>query len=163
MIKMIKELLKDDKLVQERMKDKEKNDKDLIKYINDQAKKHLKSKNGGIEDEIVVGWAKHYYIEKNSDIEFFKKPVVIKLSKEEQKKKDEESHKKHLELAKTNELKRKEKEKKLAAKIKKLKKELEVKQANDPFCTYTLDEKSLKIIRHEPKKTDKNQMGLFDL
>ena len=163
MIKTIKKLLNDDKLVQERMKDKEKNDKDLIKYINYQAKKHLKSKNGGIEDEIVIGWAKHYYIEKNSDIEFFKKPVVIKLSKEEQKKKDEESHKKHLEIAKANEIKRKEKEKKLAIKIKKLNKEMKIKQENDPFCTYTLDETNLKIIRHEPKKNNKQQVGLFEL
>ena len=163
MIKMIKELLKDDKLVQERMKDKEKNDKDLIKYINDQAKNHLKSRNGGIKDEIVVGWAKHYYIEKNSDIEFFKKPVVIKLSKEEQKKKDAESHKKHLEIAKTNELKRKEKEKKLAIKLKELRKELKQKQINDPFRIYTLDEEKLIINVKEPKKESKNQLGLFDL
>ena len=159
MIKMIKELLKDDKLVQERMKDKEKNDKDLIKYINDQAKKHLKSKNGGIEDEIVVGWAKHYYIEKNSNIYFFKKEVIIKVSKEEQIIKDTKA--KELAIEQTKLAKKNAKDRKI--KLAQLEKEKAKLDITDPFRIHTIEFKTLKIISTVPKKENDDQMGLFDL
>lgn len=64
MVKKIKELLSngnDLNIVDER-------DDNLNTYITTKAKEYLQSKNGAIEDSIVLGWARHFYIESQEDI-----------------------------------------------------------------------------------------------
>ena len=39
-----------------------------IKYITDEARKHLQGKSGAIEDKVVFGWAVHFYDE-NADVQ----------------------------------------------------------------------------------------------
>lgn len=96
MIKTIKKLLKDDKQVQKRMLLKDKNDKDLEKYINFKANKYLNNINGAIKDDVVIGWAIHFYIESKETIDKEMKPaprIIKKLTPEEQIIKDENDKK----------------------------------------------------------------------
>lgn len=49
--------------------------KDKLKdYIMFRAKKHLDGKDGAVEDEVVYGWARHYYEEPQSVIDEEIKP-----------------------------------------------------------------------------------------
>ena len=163
MIKMIKELLKNDQTVQERMLLEEKTDKDLIKYINFKAKEHLNSVNGGIEDNIVSGWAIHYYIESKETID--KEMKIVKsipkkeLTPEEQKIKDKKE--KELQDSKVKLANKKSKDRKI--KLIQLEKEKEELNVSDPFKIHTIDFKNLVIVSTVPKKENKDQMGLFDI
>jgi len=72
MIEKIKELLSSDL---ELNIDSERDEK-LIQYINYKAEIHLNRKNGGIEDSIVIGWARHFYLETQENIDKEIKLVV---------------------------------------------------------------------------------------
>lgn len=69
MIEKIKNAIQDDDQVLKGMEDKEKTDDLLKTYIMSKAREHLDNENGAIEDEIVYGWAKHFYIEPLEEIQ----------------------------------------------------------------------------------------------
>lgn len=162
MIKTIKELLKDDKQVQERILLKFKNDKELEKYINFKAGKYLKNINGAIKDDVVLGWAIHFYIESKETIDKEMRPaprVIKKLTPEEQIIKD----KKDKERRDKESKKRKDEIKARTKKMKELNIELLELKKTDPFRIHEIDDSKLVIISREPKKNNESQIGLFEL
>lgn len=64
LVKQIKELLANDQLDLDSARDNQLND-----YIVAKAKKELKGKNGAISDDIVLSWARHFYLESKEDID----------------------------------------------------------------------------------------------
>lgn len=95
MIEKIKNAIKDDDQVSKGMQDKEKTDDLLKTYILAKAREYLHNENGAIEDEVVYGWAKHFYIEPLEEIKKEReelqpetKPQPKKESKPEPKKKE---------------------------------------------------------------------------
>lgn len=95
MIDKIKELLEKDKFI--KFDNEEKSDEQLKDYIMWKAKKYLDGKPGAIEEDVVVGWAKHYYLEPNDEIYYF---IELKQKEEERKNEQEESNKRTEELKK---------------------------------------------------------------
>lgn len=69
MIEKIKNHIIKDEQVKKGMENEEKTDELLERYIVSKAREYLDSVNGGIEDEIVYGWAKHFYIEPLEELE----------------------------------------------------------------------------------------------
>ena len=128
-----------------------KDDKALDKYITFKAKKELNSKSGALPDEVVLGWARHFYLESKETIDKEMKVEKPKATPAEPKKTKEEL-----------EAERKAKEQRKAAA------EAELVRLNkeDPFRVHTMDPNTFEITSEKPKNKvvkDENQMGLFDL
>lgn len=83
----------------------------VINYITNQAKEHLKGKNGAIEDDLVFKWARDYF---NDDI-FLKEKEEEEKRKKEQKEREEKNKQEQIkreEERKLSEEERKQKEQK---------------------------------------------------
>jgi len=81
MVEKIKQHLQDDKQVLANMGNEDKSDDKLKQYIIANAKQYLDNVNGGIEDEVVFGWARHFYIESEEVISKEMKDYYIKPTK----------------------------------------------------------------------------------
>jgi hypothetical protein len=81
MIKRIKSMLGDDPEVLKNMDHIDKNDKALNDYIIYRAKKKLDGNNGYVSDDMVIGWAKHFYLESKETIDKEMERSPIKKAK----------------------------------------------------------------------------------
>lgn len=134
----------------ERFEDVDKDDKKLEAYLTFKAKKELNSKSGGLPDDMVVGWARHFYLESDEVISKEMKPDTP-VSPPTKVKTPEELQ-----------AEREAKEKRKANA------DAELKRLNEeqPFMVHKIDPITYEIKSEKPVNKvnkDENQLGLFDL
>lgn len=76
-IDLILEQIKNDEQLLKAVADTKKNIDSCWDYITEKARKHLSNQSGYISEDVILGWAIHYFIEKD---EIIKSEFIVKNS-----------------------------------------------------------------------------------